>query len=631
VVPTGLVHADPGYRLGVVGVPAPRRWLTTYAIDVVRRVDGSWAVVQDLADAPPGLGYSMLDRSVMSRSMSDVPGWSTVASLARYPAQLRQALAAASPNPSPRTVLLTGGIDHPSYVDHSYLATQLGVHLVEGADLVVRQGRLWLRTLEGFEPVDVLYRRLEDPGLDPLEVGATGSAGVPGLLTAARGAGVAIANAPGAGVLESATLLPWWSAAVRHLTGVELRLPVFDGDRSGLATSPVHGAALGGAAGWGGVEMRPVVVRLFVAHDGVRASVLPGGSGRVLAPGDDPRRPTACVAKDVWVIGSTLAPLVATRLPQVDLATSVPTRAADALYWANRAAERAETVVRTIRAVTSRVEADPGLVAHDGGRWTVQMQRVLRAVAQDRRDVPSPPGLEPLLDTLAEVAGAVAAAIGTLLTEATGVREYLPVTSGWVLERMARARSSILASRPERRTLAVDELDSMLVDFAAFNGLWNESVVRGPAWRIGDAGRRIERARSVLDLVATGFDDAAVPDDPIDAVVIETLLAADECLVAYRRRHRSDVERGAAEALLVRDRSNPRSVAAALDRLVEHAVDADWPEGIAAATSARDALALPLRELVPVVCGHLEQADHLIVSRWFAAPVNPVPVVRRTA
>ena len=83
-------------------------------------------------------------------------------------------------------MLFSGGLDHPSYVDHSFLAVQLGVNLVEGADLVVRQRKVWLRTLDGLEPVDVLYRRLEDSTVDPLEIAARGSVGVPGLLQAVR-------------------------------------------------------------------------------------------------------------------------------------------------------------------------------------------------------------------------------------------------------------------------------------------------------------------------------------------------------------------------------------------------------------------------------------------------------------
>ena len=102
---------------------------------------------------------------------------------------------------------------------------QLGVHLVEGADLVVRQGRLWLRTLDGLEPIDVVYRRLEDPDIDPLEAGAIrtpGAVGIPGLLLAARSGGVTLANAHGAGVVEDTSLSPLWPAAARHLSGVEL-------------------------------------------------------------------------------------------------------------------------------------------------------------------------------------------------------------------------------------------------------------------------------------------------------------------------------------------------------------------------------------------------------------------------
>ena len=181
----------------------------------MRTADGVWRVVQDFADAPPGIGYASLDRSVMSRTSAELLASSGIASLARFPGQLRRALAASSPVPSPRTVLFSGGIDHPSYIDHSYLAAQLGVHLVEGADLVVRQGRLWLRTLDGLEPIDVVYRRLEDPDIDPLEAGAIrmpGAVGIPGLLLAARNGGVTLANAHGAGVVEDTALSPLWPA-----------------------------------------------------------------------------------------------------------------------------------------------------------------------------------------------------------------------------------------------------------------------------------------------------------------------------------------------------------------------------------------------------------------------------------
>jgi uncharacterized circularly permuted ATP-grasp superfamily protein/uncharacterized alpha-E superfamily protein len=616
IVPSDALHSSRRYRVAAVGAPAPRRFLATYAVDLVRTASGDWRVVQDHTDAPPGVGYALLDRSVMSRVATDVLGRGGVASLARYPAVLRSAFAATSALPSPRTVLFSGGIDHPSYVDHSYLAVQLGVHLVEGADLVVRQRRVWLRTLDGVEPVDVVHRRLEDPGIDPLEVGATGSRGVPGLLLAVRSGGVALANAHGSGVLEDPELARWWAAAARHLAGTTLRVPPLEDPATVLASTPVlqDGVLAHGAA----------VLRLFAAHDGRSVSVMPGGTGRVLVPGDDPRVPTACAAKDVWVIGRTLTPLVAAPLPQVDFGRSVPTRAADALFWTNRAAERAEAMARTVRVISSRMEQDPGLVALDGGRWTQRMAVVARSVRRRAGDQLELSGLDLLTAELAVTTEAIGTEIGSLLTEATTVRDYLSVTTGRVLERLARLRGAL-----REQDAAVDDLDALIVEFAALVGLWNESTVRGPAWRLGDAGRRIERALVVLDLVEGGFDPDADGSDPVEMLSIEVLLAANESLVAYRRRHRSDVEPAAAFELLVRDASNPRSLAACIDELRRHAVDADWPDGVRLAGAARDALGEAVPELLTDVRALIREAGRALVDRWFAAPVNPVPVVRR--
>ena len=620
IVPSDVLHSTHRYRLAMVDAPSPERWLTTYAVDLVRTRDGVWKVVQDLTDAPPGLGYALLDRSVMARVAADVHARSGVASLARYPGLLRRALASASPAESPRTVLFTGGIDHPSYIDHSYLAVQLGVTLVEGADLVVRQRRLWLRTLDGLEPVDVVYRRLEDPGIDPLEVGSMGTVGVPGLLLAVRARGVTLANAHGAGVLEEPTLAASWGDAVRHLNGGPLRL-----DRYDPATDVGDGLAMTPMLGDTGMSTGEVVVRLFATHDGERTSVLPGGSGRVLAPGDDPRVPTACAAKDVWVIGSTLAPLVVPPLPQVDFGRSVPTRAAAALYWMNRAAERAESIARSVRVISSRIEQDPGLGSLDGGRWSDRMQWVVSSLRRAPDEASDLPGLDALYDELSRAADAVADQIGVLLTEATTVREFLSVTTGRVLEQLARRRADL-----RRHVVVVDDLDALLTDFAALVGLWNESVVRGPAWRLGDMGRRLERAQILLDMAVPGLTGAVDDRDPVDASSTEVMLAANESLVAYRRRYRSDVEREAATTLLLRDASNPRSLAACVESLAAHAADAGWEAGVVLADTARDAMVLDLDELLPTVQAAVDEYGRAVVARWFAAPVSPMVVVGRS-
>lgn len=623
LVPAEALAATDRYRVNAVD-SRPARWLTTYAVDVALGADGVWQVVQDLTDAPPGIGYALLDRSVMSRVVPEVMAGNEIASIARYTGAMRRALAAATEVDSPRIVLFSGGLDHPSYIDHSYLAVQLGVHLVEGADLVVRQRRVWLRTLDGLEPVDVLYRRLEDPTVDPLEVAAHGSVGVPGLLQAVRSGGVALANAHGAGVIEADAVIPYVEAAIAHVRPVEQSLSLMQDRRTTLARVPV--APSSGAPDDVGA---PVVLRLFAVRDGAGVSVLPGGTGRVLAPGDDPRTPTACVAKDVWVLGRTIAPTFGPRLPQVDFGRSLPTRAADALYWTNRSAERAEAMARVGRVVASRIEQDPGLAALHGGGWSRRMTDVLHAVGRttDHAHLSDHVDEDPtdgLLRDLAGLGSLVADEIGVLLTEGTTVREYLSVTTGRVLAHLATLRTGL-----RRGEVDVDALDAVLADFAAFAGLWHESIVRGPAWRIGDTGRRLERALVVIDLVESAIGDGAevASDDTsreIDAAAIEVLLAANESLVAYRRRHRSDVEPDAAIALLLHDDTNPRSLATAIERLRRHADEGEWAAGTELADRARATLSLPLRELLPAARAVIDEFGHAVVARWFSSPVSPI-------
>ncbi len=623
IVPAEAVAATEGYRINAVGSD-PRRWLTTYAVDLALDADGMWWVVNDLTDAPPGLGYALLDRSVISRVLPDVMHGAPIASLARFPATLRRGLAANSLTDSPRIVLFSGGLDHPSYIDHSFLAVQLGVHLVEGADLVVRQRRVWLRTLDGLESVDVLYRRLEDPFLDPLATGARGAIGVPGLLQAERSDGVSLANAHGTGVLEERSLRRFLEAGIERLCPLEQALPMLDSPGRRLATVPLAPGSVSPD-----LHEAAVVLRMFAVYDGHSVQVMPGGTARVLAPGDDPALPTACTAKDVWVLGHTTAPVIGPRLPQVDFGWSVPTRATDALYWTNRAAERAEAMARTMRVITARMEQDPGLLGLHEGAWTNRMRGVAAAVRREREIDPFPDAdADTLREELSFVGDAVAREIGSLLTEATTVREFLSVTAGRILSHLAELRSAL-----QQHLTVVDDLDAVLADFAALAGLWQESTVRGPAWRIGDTGRRLERCLVVLDLIegTLGSSDtcASVPwaagaGDEVGAAATEVLLATNDSLVAYRRRYRSDVEVDQALHLLVHDASNPRSLAASIVRLEQHAADGDWSVGGDFIGDVRAALELPVDEMVPRVRSLVDDAGRRVVSRWFSTPVNPI-------
>ena len=260
VVPGEALSSTTRYRIGSVGLAAPQRWLTTYGADVVQLTDGTWRIVRDLADAPTGIGYALLDRAAMLPI--EWPGMEDgVASLAGVAGVLRRALVDNTAVASPRIVLLSGGVDHTGYVEDSQLARLLGFTLIERPDVVVRQGRLWLRTLGGLDPIDVVFRRVDDDETDPIELAAPGGSGVPGVLSAVGGGGVVIANAHGCGLLEDVTLARYWPAATEALTGVSLRLPQL-GDAVRTAQLRMFPAFRAGELG-----EAPVVLRLHAVGD----------------------------------------------------------------------------------------------------------------------------------------------------------------------------------------------------------------------------------------------------------------------------------------------------------------------------------------------------------------------------
>lgn len=160
--------------------------------------------------------------------------------------------------------------------------------------------------------------------------------------------------------------------------------------------------------------------------------------------------------------------------------------------------------------------------------------------------------------------------------------------------------------------------------------------MRGPAWHIGDVGRRLERCLVVADLVAAAMprgESAAPDDEQIDAAVTEVLLAANDSLVAYRRRHRSDVEWSAAVELLVRDRSNPRSIAASIDRLAAAGEDGRPIVSEQFVATARSALERPDLESTERSIDEIRVAvgwaGRELVARWFSTPVNPIAMPSR--
>ena len=202
-------------------------YLQTYAVDVARSPDGRWWVVGDRTDTPAGVGYALENRIVLEPRLSRADPRLSVQRLARFFQQLRDGLLerAAVRRRDPRVVIYTPGPFHSTYFEQVYLARYLGFNLVEGRDLTVRDQGVFLKTLSGLLPVDVILRRVNSDYCDPLELRDDSLLGVPGLLQVARAGNVVIANAIGSGVTETPALLPFLPTLCQRLLGEELLLP----------------------------------------------------------------------------------------------------------------------------------------------------------------------------------------------------------------------------------------------------------------------------------------------------------------------------------------------------------------------------------------------------------------------
>jgi uncharacterized circularly permuted ATP-grasp superfamily protein/uncharacterized alpha-E superfamily protein len=242
MIPPALVQGHPGYLRAMHGIqPVGGTHLHIAAFDLARGPDGQWAVVSQRTQAPSGLGYLLENRLLISRQFPQAFETMHVQRLAATYRVWIESLKQHSPaGAQAHVALLTPGPYNETYFEHAYLARYLGLTLVEGSDLTVRDERLYLRTLRGLEPVHVLLKRLDDEFLDPLELRADSTLGIPGLLQAVRAGHVVVANTPGSAFLESPALMGFLPALSQTLLGETLQLPALDtwwcGERAALAS-----------------------------------------------------------------------------------------------------------------------------------------------------------------------------------------------------------------------------------------------------------------------------------------------------------------------------------------------------------------------------------------------------------
>ncbi len=228
LLPPELIFQHPDYLRPAHGITIPgAHQLFFHAVDICRSATGEFQALGDRTQAPSGAGYAMADRRVVSRVLPDLFRRSAPRGLGAFFHTMRSALASVAPNEAedPRVVVLTPGTHSETAFDQAMLASLLGVPLVESADLTIRRGRLWMRSMGRFEPVDVVVRRVDAFWSDPLDLKPGSRLGVVGLAEACRRGTVTVVNTLGSGVLESPGLAPFLPRLARAVLGETLKMP----------------------------------------------------------------------------------------------------------------------------------------------------------------------------------------------------------------------------------------------------------------------------------------------------------------------------------------------------------------------------------------------------------------------
>ncbi|MGD1018297.1 MAG: circularly permuted type 2 ATP-grasp protein [Verrucomicrobiia bacterium] len=228
VVPAHILLSAKSFREQCVGLNPPLGiWCHICGTDLVRHRDGQIYVLEDNLRCPSGVSYVLENRLVMKRTFPRVFEASRIRPVAEYPSRLRDMLESLTPPgvETPRVVVLTPGIYNSAYFEHSFLAQQMGVELVEGRDLVVSDGYVWMRTTKGFERVDVIYRRIDDDFIDPKAFRPDSVLGVAGLMDVYRAGHIGLANAPGTGVADDKVVYAYVPKIVKYYLGQEIIIP----------------------------------------------------------------------------------------------------------------------------------------------------------------------------------------------------------------------------------------------------------------------------------------------------------------------------------------------------------------------------------------------------------------------
>lgn len=635
LLPPALVLGNPGFLRSLHGVEPPGGiFLHVVAFDLARGPDGRWWVLGHRTQAPSGLGYALENRLIVSRLFGENFSAMRVQRLAKSYRRLLETLVRHAPRDAgeaagpPRIVLLTPGRYNETYFEQAYLAHYLGVPLVEGNDLTVRDDRLFLKTLHGLERVHAMIRRLDDVFCDPLELRPDSALGIPGLIHAIRCGHVLVANALGAAFLESPAIHGFLPAMARRLLDQELVLPPRDSwwcgeaaarerafatlrmarvratyRRSGIEPRiAVRGTGLLElSAVRGEIEQHPdlftiqsylpyskapcwsrnslvprsAVLRVFAIADGKGGwHAMPGGLTRIAERQDEVSMQRGGSSADLWVItGEEVDPF--TMLPDrlradevVFRRRVVTSRAAENLFWLGRYTERTDNCVRAAQLILTTLRGSASLptpVLQAIGRTGVVLGLVPPGVP--------PPAIGPrvfertlLADLRDEDANSVAFDLAGLAGTAGQIRDRLAFEH-WhqITSTVEHFTAAIARAGSGEKALPIDE--SLAAMNALVTGVGAITGAQADGMTRDDGWHLLTIGRQIERLISMSQVLQAFFEK--NAVLHESgfdqVLAFFNSTITYRSRYQEQREIAALVDLVVLESANPRSLACAVD------------------------------------------------------------------
>lgn len=636
IIPPELIYSHPGFLRPCDKIKLPgEHQLTLYSADLSRGPDGKVWVIKDRAQAPSGMGYALENRSALSRIVPELFQQYEVAKLGGFFNSMMQALIQIAPQgkENPRIVLLTPGPRNETYFEHAFLASYLGINLVQGDDLVMRDSFVWIKTVEGLEKVDVIVRRVDDTFCDPLELREDSQLGIPGLLQAVRKGNVAVANPLGSSILENTGLMAFMHGAFKYFLNEEPIVPMIAtwwcGQKKEMdhVIENIDTLVIKNIVRMGGfktvmgsqltraqkddlirkikfepfkyvgqeevafstapvftkdkLEPRFTVLRSYLVAGKGGYEMMRGGlsrcspeKGSFLVSNQD-----GGISKDTWVEATfkSTTPAPTTSVPDMKRKAVLPSRAAENLFWVGRYTQRVIRTSRFIRIVLRNLTQKRYISNSNDSEALVILLKTVTHITDTY------PGFvedaaEEFNNPLKEIhqlicnperVGSILFTLNNLLKSMYAARDRWTVDSWRIIDEIEKTKRRIGAVEPGGIRHVFSELDQLTGDLLSFSEMTRQSMYRSDGRIMYRMGQLIEEI--LMELAQYRSILTWQYEESVEFQLLEAVLVSNQNLSSYRSVYRTSLNIVPAVDLLFLNSHNPTSLFSQLEGLLKYA------------------------------------------------------------